>query len=291
MTSSTTLAEKTDENTVGSAAATAGGATPVTETEPVWVQAGRAWGHAAIDWAYKFEPYGADAIESIFGRLGVGRGTNLLDLACGSGFAAGRAERLGVTVAGLDASAALIDIARRRAPSAELVAGDMFDLPWADGTFDTVTSFNGIWGGCVDALCEARRVLQPGGGIGLTFWGRGDRLDMRDWFIALGSSTPQVGDEMISLASIGTPGVVEEMLTTAGFDRIERWDVPSIVEFTDADDTWKAMRSPGLLVPALEAVGEDKLRNRLLPTIEHCRADDGSYRIVNELTCVVAVAR
>ncbi len=266
-------------------------ATTATKNEPAWVEAGRAWGHAAIDWAYRFEPYGADAIESVFGRLGVGAGTNLLDMACGSGFAAGRAVRRGATVTGLDASEALIEIARRRAPSAELVPGDMFDLPWSDDSFDAVTSFNGIWGGCTDALREARRVLSPGGGIGLTFWGRGDRLDMRDWFIALGSSTPPVGDEMISLASIGTPGVVEEMLTTSGFGRIERWDVPSILEFVDVDDLWKAMRSPGLLVPALEAVGEDTLRDRLLPTIEHCRADDGSYRIVNELTCVVAVAQ
>ncbi len=109
--------------------------------------------------------------------------------------------RLGATVSGLDASAALIDIARRRAPSAELVAGDMFALPRPGGSFDAVTSFNGIWGGCTDALREARRVLRPGGGVGLTFWGRGDRLDLRDWFIALGSSTPHVGEEMISLAS------------------------------------------------------------------------------------------
>ena len=95
---------------------------------------------------------------------------------------------------------------------------------------------------------------------------------------------------MISLASIGTPGVVEEMLTTTGFGHIERWESPSILEFVDEDDAWKALRSPGLMVPALEAVGETELRDRLLPTIEHCRADDGSYRIVNELTCVVARA-
>ncbi len=277
-------------NAITVTAAPADEATVQSVDEPVWAEAGRAWGHAAIDWAYRFEPYGADAIESIFGRLAVGRGTDLFDMACGSGFAAGRAARLGATVSGLDAAEALIEIARRRAPDADLRVGDMFALPWADGSFDTVTSFNGIWGGCTDALREAHRVLRPGGGIGITFWGRGDHLDMRDWFIALGQSTPHVGEEMISLASIGTPGVVEEMLSTAGFAAIERWETPSILEFADAEDAWRAMRSPGLLVPALESVGEAELRRRLMPTIEHCRAADGSYRIVNELTCVVAQA-
>ena len=195
-----------------------------------------------------------------------------------------------VTVAVLDASAGLIDIARRRTPEADLQVGDMFALPWDDASFDVATSFNGVWGGCQDALIEVRRILRSGGGIGLTFWGPGDQLDMRDWFIALGSSLPPVGDEMISLASIGTPGVVEEMLTVAGFADIRRWEAPSVLEFADEDAAWKAMRSPGLIVPALEHHGEDAMRDLLMPTIEPFKAADGSYRIVNALTCVTATA-
>ncbi len=258
---------------------------------PVWQSAGAAWGHAAPEWAYGFEPYARDAIEAIFGRLGVGEATHLCDVACGAGYALGRAERLGAMVAGLDASAALLDIASRRAPTAELIAGDMFDLPWADATFDVVTSFNGVWGGCDDALAEARRVLRPGGAIGLTFWGPGDRLDLRDFFIALGRSTPAVGEEMVSLANIGAPGVVESMLERAGFGRIERFAAPAILEFVDDDHAWRVLRSPGLVVPALGAVGEAQLRATLLAVLERYRASDGSYRLVNELTCVTAQAR
>lgn len=259
--------------------------------QPVWVEAGRAWSHAPIDWAYRFEPYADEAIEAIFDRTGVAEGVELLDIACGSGFAAGRASRRGAVVAGLDAADALIEIAARRAPTADLRVGDMFDLPWADASFDVATSFNGVWGGCQDALIEARRVLRPGGSIGVTFWGPGHALDLRDYFIALGSSLPAVGEEMVSLASIGAPGVVEDMLTAAGFGAIERWDTPSAIEAPDAEAAWRTMRSPGLVVPALDALGDDELRARLMPTLEPFRADDGSYRIVNALTCVVATAR
>ncbi len=50
-----------------------------------WIAAGAAWGHAAQDWAYLFEPYARDAAEHLFDRLDVGPDTRLLDMACGGG--------------------------------------------------------------------------------------------------------------------------------------------------------------------------------------------------------------
>ena len=95
----------------------------------------------------------------------------VLDIACGSGLAVELAAARGATVAGLDASARLIAVARDRSPQADLQVGDMHALPWADDTFDVVTSFRGIWGTTPDAVAEARRVLRPGGRLGLTVWG------------------------------------------------------------------------------------------------------------------------
>jgi SAM-dependent methyltransferase len=256
--------------------------------EPAWAAAGAAWEHAAVDWAYLFEPYARDAIDLVFDELQIRHGVDLLDVACGSGYALGRAERLGARTAGIDASAGLVDIARRRAPASELVAGDMFALPWDEESFDRVTAFNGIWGGCDAAIAEARRVLRPGGRIGLTFWGPGDALELRDWFITLGMSTPAIGEEMISLANIGEPGVAEQMLSDNGFTDVRRSAAPSIHEFADGDTAWRALRSPGIVKPALDAVGESELRHRLMASVDHLRASDGSYRVVNELTCVTA---
>ena len=205
-------------------------------------------------------------------------------MACGSGFALGKAGRLGARSAGIDASAGLIRIAERRAPTADLRVGDMFALPWEDESFDVATSFNGVWGGCEQAFGEAHRVLRPGGSFAVTFWGPGRALDLRNWFIALGSSIPAVGEEMIELASIGAPGVVEAMFTDAGFDRPTRGETAAILELPDPDTAWRSLRSPGLVKPALDAVGEAALRELCLTTIEPFRAADGSYRLVNELT-------
>lgn len=255
-----------------------------TTSDDSWIEAGEAWGHAAIDWAYNFETYARDAIEEVLTIVGVTEGTELFDLACGSGYALSRAERLGAKTSGLDASAALLNIAARRAPDSDLRLGTMFDLPFADESFDAATSFNGVWGGCSEAFIEAYRVLRPGAKFGVTFWGPGKNLDLRDWFIALGTSTPSVGEEMMDLAAIGASGVVESMFDGAGFVDVWRGSTTAILEFADEDIAWKTLRSPGVVLPALDALGEEALRPRLMAAIAPFRNDDGSYRLVNELT-------
>ena len=54
------------------------------------------------------------------------------------------------------------------------------------------------------------------------------------------------------------------------------------------DDAWRRLRSPGVVLPSLRNVGEDELRRQVLAAIDPFRAADGSYRLVNELTHVIA---
>jgi SAM-dependent methyltransferase len=97
-----------------------------------WIESGETWGERAADWACLVEPYARRANDALFDRGGVGPGTRLLDIACGSGYAASVAAGRGATVAGLDASEALIAIARARTPDAAFRVGDMFELSPAD---------------------------------------------------------------------------------------------------------------------------------------------------------------
>src|SRR5271154_1986483 len=110
-----------------------------------WQEAGRAWGARATDWAYLFEPYARPANQVVFDHLDVAGGVRLLDIACGSGYAAHLASERGASVAGIDASEDLVAISRARTPKGDFRAGDMFALPFPAASFDVATSFNGTW--------------------------------------------------------------------------------------------------------------------------------------------------
>ncbi|HUI02963.1 MAG TPA: class I SAM-dependent methyltransferase [Acidimicrobiales bacterium] len=266
---------------------------PVAERSTMdWEAAGRAWGARARDWAYLFEPYARPANELVFDRLGVGPGDRFLDIACGAGLAAQHASRRGATVSGLDAAPALVRVAGARTPSGDFRVGNMFCLPFDDGSFDVVTSFNGIWKGCEAALEEAWRVLVPGGRLGLTFWGRYEHLGLLGYFAKIIElSPPDHGETTLSQGDTGTPGVAEEMLDAAGFDVVDRGTVTVVNEWPDVEIALRALTAAGPCAPAIEAVGLDAVRAALREVIEPMQVPDVGIRIASEFAWITAARR
>jgi SAM-dependent methyltransferase/GNAT superfamily N-acetyltransferase len=115
------------------------------------------------DW---YDAWNKPNAEQYAGEIGdlLGPGEGLcLDLGCGSGLYFDAIAATGRTVVGLDYSADQLRVARSR--SRQVLRGDAAALPFADGTFSTVTT---LWISTdVDnfsaVLAEAARVLQPGG--------------------------------------------------------------------------------------------------------------------------------
>lgn len=103
-------------------------------------------------------------------QLGITAGDRVLDLGCGPGDGAALIARHGGLAVGLDYSQGMIDRARLEPSlSGRLLRGDAGRLPFADASFDKVVCTNSFhhYPQHVAALREMRRVLKPGGVLGL----------------------------------------------------------------------------------------------------------------------------
>lgn len=254
-----------------------------------WQSAGQAWGSRAVDWAYLFEPYSRPANMEVLDRCGVGADTTLLDIGCGSGFALQLAAERGATVAGLDASRALLDIAEVRSPAADLQLGDMDELPWPDARFDAVTSFNAIWAGCERAAAEAARVLKPGGRFGMTFWGAPKRLGLLPFFMTVGQNSPPSHlQATLGQGETGRPGVAEALLASAGMTVIARGAVNVTNEFPDLDLFIRAAVASGPAFPAVAEIGEERFREKLAAAYAGVATPGLGLRITSEFGWLTA---
>jgi SAM-dependent methyltransferase len=133
--------------------------------------------------------------ERLVKRVGIGRGEDVLDVACGTGNAAIRAAQAGGHVVGVDLTPELFEAGRRLAAKAGVeviwMEGDAEALPVEDESFDVVLSVFG----CMFAprhevaARELARALRPDGRLGVCGWT--PEGQMGEFFQALGGYLPQ----------------------------------------------------------------------------------------------------
>jgi ubiquinone/menaquinone biosynthesis C-methylase UbiE len=114
--------------------------------------------------------------EQLAEALDLHAGQRVLDVATGNGNAAIAAARRFCEVTGTDYVPALLERGRVRAAAEDLpiafVEGDAEDIPFADASFDVVTSTLGTMfaPNQEKAASELLRVVRPGGKIGMANW-------------------------------------------------------------------------------------------------------------------------
>lgn len=222
-----------------------------------WKTVDEGWGRRANDFSTLSEPGNCREYVALHHLLAVDGRDRLLDVACGSGLAIELARCRGALCAGIDASARLVEVAQFRSPGCDIRVGDMNDLPWSDDEFDVVTSFRGIWGTTPDTVIEVRRVLRPGGRVGLTVWGH-LKASPGAWALApLRLAAEEKVGHQAKMVSLGHPGVGESLLQACGFVDVRRVEVPFAWEFADPEAFARALASSGPAYEAIQNVGEE----------------------------------
>lgn len=203
------------------------------------------WSGVADGWAELWTPFAAPAWRAVAEAAGVGPGSRVLDVGCGSGGFLAHAAGLGAVVAGVDPAAGMVAVARRTVPAADVRDGDAERLPWPDASFDVVTAFNALQfaGDLSAALAELARVAVPGGRVAVANWAEDARCDLATIEAAVAVAA---GEEPAPEGELRQVGELEALMAGAGLTGV----VAGLVELP-----WRAADDDELVRGVL--LGED----------------------------------
>jgi SAM-dependent methyltransferase len=230
------------------------------------------WQRAASGYLDSFAHATRPFAYSLLDAARVGPGTQMLDLACGSGIALAAARERGAISTGLDFSAAMIAVARPANPGMGFVEADAEALPFAEASFDAVVSNFGLHHvpDPLRATSEAGRVLRPGGRVAFTTWaGPADNIAWKILFDAISAhgdldaaKTPPSGGGLVS------PEDLLRVLDAAGFTACQARPVRSEWCVTEAAGLLQGFRRGTVRTAALIAAQPPEV----LPAIERAMA-------------------
>ena len=132
----------------------------------------RIWGGQAESYARTAARLCVRTVPALLDAAGVGAGTRMLDVGCGTGNVTAAALARGAAVRAVDAEPDMVAATRRAVPGTEVRTGTLPQLPYADAEFDAIVGnfvLNHV-GRPLEALVEMRRVARPGGRIAVTVW-------------------------------------------------------------------------------------------------------------------------
>ena len=225
-------------------------------------------------------------------------GWRVLDVATGSGNAAIAAARLGCTAVGIDYVPALLDRARERAAAeglvVELLEGDAEALPFADASFDAVTSVFGTMfaPNHAQTAAELLRVSRPGGRIALASWTPQGFIGELFRTVAAhvpppaGVPSPMLWGTEAHLRELFGDGIASLELN----ERTFTWRFPSAEEFVTFFRRWYGPTVKAFA--ALEGTSRDALERDLVSLARrHDRLGTGATAIPATYTEAVAITR
>lgn len=253
------------------------------------VRWGPLWGARPGDWALTEDmqlPTYIAALE----RTGLERGGRVLDVGCGAGAFLRLVADGGGEPHGLDASEALIALARERLPEADLRVGEMEELPWKDDSFDLVTGFNSFFfaNDMVAALREAGRVAKPGAPVVIQVWGAHERCDLEAMKQIARPFLPPRPPDAPADPDLSQPGLLRDLAARAGLRPESEFDATWAYEYPDDATLARALVAVAGLATLAGPDREEELRAAIVDGLSPYRGPDGRYRLSNEYHYLIA---
>jgi O-methyltransferase/aklanonic acid methyltransferase len=234
-----------------------------------------------------------------FGRrlvevVGVDPGQHVLDVATGRGavlFPA--AERVGTAgeVVGIDLSEGMVraaqDEAARQGLTVQVRVMDAEHLEFPDATFDRVLCGFGImfFPHLDQALEEFRRVLKPGGRLGVSTWRVSQVDDLASVLAQLGLMGPLGADPALRFRA---PDELERALIAAGFADVRVLVDSATVRYADVEQYWQNARGTGLRrwLNSLDAAQTELVWAALAERLHPYRREGGIHLVATALLAV-----
>ena len=239
------------------------------------------WSAVADEWAALWAPTARPAWAAVVDAAGIGAGMRVLDVGCGSGEFLAVLSGVGAEAAGVDPSAGMLRVARRRNPTVDLRTGSVERLPWPDGSFDAVTAFNALQfaDDPAAAVTELARVLRPGGAVAVANWAEGARNELEVVEAAVAAAD---GEELRPDGPLRREGGLETLLAGGGLEVVATGLVPTPWAVPDAETLVR-----GVLMGEDGAAFEE-LGPVVVAAASPFRRLDGSYRLRNHFRFAVA---
>jgi len=192
----------------------------------------------------------------------------------------------------------MVDAARRRArerhvTNVSFARMDAENLELPDGGFDVALCALGLMymPDPVQAVGEMRRVLRPGGRLGLAVWGERSRCGWSAVF-------PIVDAEVISevcplFFQLGQPDALARLCADAQLEHIVQQRISAQLDYVDADEACDAAFVGGPVALAwsrFDDAARARVRARYVEAIGAWR-DDRGYRLPGEFVVVTAQVR
>lgn len=258
------------------------------------------WDLAAHDYEPLWQTQLAEAQSTLLDLASPLPGERVLDIACGTGlvtFHAARAVGPHGCVLGIDLSGQMVDAARRRAedlelPNCSFARMDAEKLALADASFDVALCALGLMymPDPEQALHEMRRVLRPGGRLGLAVWGERSRCGWSTLFEVIDA---EVASEVCPLFfRLGQQDTLARLCARENFEAIQQRRIAATLTYADANQACNAAFVGGPVALAWSRFNAEvraRVRTRYLDSIEPWRFGHG-YRVPGEFVIASAVA-